>query len=128
MRDTKKIASRYLKSARFVTDVVSLLNLPLMSLYVSNRNIKDVALLCGLFKVIKITRLQTMNAQSKLHKDNKAIVSFTYYTLVLICYLHLTGCLLFYFYYGTYERSTDCISFLNDLGILTDIQVPADPT
>ena len=91
-----------------------------MSYYISSKFIKDAAALCGLFKMAKIMRIQKLNTTSSLHKDTKALISFFYYTLLLVIYLHLTGCLLFYFYLKTYEISTDYLSILADLNIFYD--------
>ena len=120
IKDLKAIRVKYLNSFRFVADFISLLNLPMMSYYISSNFIKDAAALCGLFKLAKILRIQKLNTTSALHKDTKALISFFYYTLFLVIYLHLTGCLLFYFYLKTYEVSTDYLSILSDLNFFTD--------
>ena len=49
----------------------------------------------------------------------KASISFAYYALWLFVYLHLTGCLLFYFYLQTYENSTDYLDNMINLNMLT---------
>ena len=118
VRDAKKIRKRYIYSFRFVTDVISLINLPMMSKPLKDyKSIRDLAQLCGLFKVSKIGRLERLNAQSTIHKDTKGILSLIYYTLLLVIYMHLTGCLIFYVYLATYERSTDFLSIQSSLGL-----------
>ena len=54
IRDLKLIRKKYLLSQRFILDFISLLNLPLMQYYVPSKVLRDVAMLCGLFKAFKI--------------------------------------------------------------------------
>lgn len=55
--------------------------------------------------------------QSTIHQDYKSFVSFIYYSLLLVIYLHVSGCLLFYYYLATYEISTTKFGILEGLGI-----------
>lgn len=60
IRDARVLFRRYLFSIRFCLDFLSLFNLPFVDSIISgeeNAGIRDILALCGLLKIVKITRI-----------------------------------------------------------------------
>lgn len=61
VRDVSKISVHYLASIRFLTDLISLANIPLLDVIDAdkqmNAGLKTTLQLCGLLKVLKMTRI-----------------------------------------------------------------------
>ena len=95
--DHKKIMMRYVKSTSFWIDVLSLLNYPTSTAWYLN--------MIGILKVNRVLRISTLVSQSNLDKGSKIAMMMLYYYMLFIIYLHLVGCMWFFFIEKTYIDS-----------------------
>ena len=89
IKDPKKIAKNYAFSVGFAIDVLSLLNYPLCSVTILN--------IIGILKVNRVLRISTIIKESNMDKGVKSLLMMLYYYFLFIVYLHLVGCMWFYF-------------------------------
>ena len=112
---SKKIAMRYVSSARFYIDILSLVNLPNIMLSGVSTTTTLVLNALGLLKLARYFRAQDLIVQSRLRKDVKAEASCLYYFVLLVIYLHVMGCLFFLACLTTYKVSTFKIGYMQEL-------------
>jgi len=93
--DSKKIATKYVKSMRFYIDILSLINFPSIMLGGASMQTQIALNALGLLKLSRYFRAQNLIVQSRLRKDQKAKASCCYYFFLLLIYLHMMGCLFF---------------------------------
>jgi len=79
----------YVTSPGFYIDVLSLLNYPMSS--------EPILSMIGIMKVNRVLRISTLVSQSNLDKGSKIMMMMLYYYMLFIIYLHLVGCLWFFF-------------------------------
>ena len=94
--DPKKIMKNYSTSPGFYIDVLSLLNYPTSSHPVLN--------IIGILKVNRVLRISTLVKESNMDKGIKSMCMMLYYYFLFIIYLHLVGCMWFYFIEQTYQE------------------------
>ena len=71
----------------------------------------------GLLKISRYFRAQSLIVQSRLRKDQKSTASCGYYFVLLLIYLHMVGCLFFFFCLQTYNVSSTKIGILEGLNL-----------
>ena len=114
--DTRIIRKRYLTSWRFFIDIVSLIKIP--NFFIPDATmIQHILSLCGLLKLLRYVGEQGPISQSRLTSNKKAIVNMIFYFFLLLVYLHITGCFFFWAYVGTYNRSSNKIYLMDELGL-----------
>lgn len=99
MWDHKTIMKRYIRSPGFWIDVLSLLNYPMSTAWYLN--------MIGILKVNRVLRISTLVSQSNLDKGSKIMMMMLYYYMLFIIYLHLVGCMWFFFIEQTYLESKE---------------------
>ena len=115
---SKKIAMRYVASARFYIDILSLVNLPNIMLSGVSTTTTLVLNALGLLKLARYFRAQDLIVQSRLRKDVKAEASCLYYFVLLVIYLHVMGCLFFLACLTTYNVSTFKLTYMEELALV----------
>ena len=115
--EDKKIMNNYVRSYRFILDVVSLLNLPSFVVADVDSTTQVALSMLGLLKLSRYFRAHTLIVQSRLQKYQKAWASFGYYFVLLLIYLHMLGCLFFFFCLQTYEVSSTRLGILSGMGM-----------
>ena len=97
IKDPKRIMLNYVYSVGFYIDVFSLLNYPTAS--------SAILSMIGILKVNRVLRISTLVKESNMDKGSKSMLMMFYYYFLFIIYLHLVGCLWFFFLEKTYEES-----------------------
>jgi hypothetical protein len=87
-----EISSNYIKSSRFLTDVLSLLSNPLTSM-IHDPSTKMILSFFGILKCVRVFRLRSMITQAVFTKETKAMFNFVFLTFVLLLYVHVVGCI-----------------------------------
>lgn len=95
--DPKKVMKKYVKSFRFIIDILSLLNMPSLFTSSLNANLQVLLNILGLLKLSRFLRAQDLIVESRMQKDAKAQFSCCFYFVLLLIYLHMIGCLFFFF-------------------------------
>lgn len=99
IKDPKKIAKNYAYGVGFYIDVLSLLNYPM--------SVSPILAMIGILKVNRVLRISTLVKESNMDKGNKSMLMMLYYYFLFIIYLHLVGCLWFFFIEKTYIESQE---------------------
>lgn len=115
--ETNRIMKKYAYSFRFVLDILSLVNFPTLVIQNLSKGAQTVLNLLGLLKISRYFRAQNLIVQSRLQKATKAQASCGFYFLLLLIYLHVMGCLFFFFCLETYVISDKKVSVIDELGL-----------
>ena len=99
IKDPKLIAKKYAYSLGFIIDVLSLLNYPKCQVPLLN--------IVGILKVNRVLRISTLVKESNMDKAFKSLCMMGYYYFLFIIYLHLVGCMWFFFLEKTYLESKE---------------------
>jgi len=114
--ESKRIMLKYVGSIRFVLDILSLLNMPSILTKGFSTRIQVVLNILGLLKLSRYFRASTLIVQSRLQKDQKAKMSCGFFFVLLLIYLHMIGCMFFFFCLSTYEVSSTRLGILEGMG------------
>ena len=126
IHETGKITMNYVGSFRFIIDVLSLVNFPSIMLSSASKGTAVILNTFGLLKISRYFRAQRLIIESRLSSDEKTKASCCFYFVLLLLYLHMIGCLFFYFCLTTYEKSSTRLGIMDGLGLR---QVdPSDPS
>lgn len=96
IQDAKKIMKNYAGSPGFYIDVLSLGNYPMSD--------HPILSIIGILKVNRVLRISTLVKESNMDKGYKSMLMMLYYYFLFIIYLHLVGCMWFYFIEQTYNE------------------------
>ena len=108
----RQILMNYVGSFRFILDIVSLFNLPNLMIAGAPKNTLVLLNILGLLKLSRYFRAESLIIQSRLKTDAKAQATACFYFVLLLIYLHMMGCLFFFFCLKTYEESTTRLGIL----------------
>ena len=114
----RKIALKYLMSFTFFLDLVSLFALP--TYFVSgflSTNAQNFMSLFGILKMARLFRIKGLIVQSRQTKLVKMNNLTFYYLGFLFVYLHICGCIFFFFMHETYKYSSDRLAMYDALKI-----------
>ena len=114
----RQILMNYVGSLRFILDIVSLLNLPNYMIGDAPQNTLVILNILGLLKLSRYFRAESLIVESRMRTDSKAQSTACFYFVLLLIYLHMMGCLFFFFCLKTYEISTTRLGILGDLGLV----------
>lgn len=114
--EPKKVMRKYIMSFRFIIDLLSLFNLPSLISKNFDKTSQVVLQMLGLLKLSRYFRAQGLIIESRLPKDSKAEMNCCFYFVLLLIYLHMVGCLFFFFCLKTYEVSSTRVGIIDDLG------------
>lgn len=117
----KQIMKKYIYSFRFIVDILSLLNLPSMFISFASPNTQVVLNILGLLKLSRYFRAQSLIVESRLQKEQKSLASCGFYFILMLIYLHMIGCMFFFFCLGTYEKSNFRLSIADELGLHAEV-------
>ena len=115
--DGNRIMMKYVGSFRFIVDILSLCNAPNFIVSGAGETTLIILNMLGLLKLSRYFRAQSLIIQSRLQKDQKAQANCGFYFVLLLIYLHMIGCLFFFFCLQTYETSSTRVGILEELGL-----------
>jgi len=88
VKDSIKIAKRYVRTVRFATDILSVLGMDIFEA------ISDKLNLFGLFKIVRVLRLNAFIRNLPISAENKSLVNLAKLTFYMALWLHIIGCFL----------------------------------
>ena len=124
----RRIMMKYVGSFRFIVDILSLFNAPAFLVDGVSKTGSIVLSMLGLLKRSRYFRAQNLIIQSRLQKDSKARANCGFYFVLLLIYLHMLGCLFFFFCLQTYEHSSTRLGIIEELGIKSTDVITGDNT
>lgn len=115
--DDKKIALKYVMSFTFFLDLVSLFAVPTYFVSFLSANAQNFLSLFGILKMARLFRIKGLIVASRQTKLVKMNYLTMYYLGFLFVYLHICGCIFFFFMHETYKYSSDRLAMYDALGI-----------